>query len=193
MEGTSSTSEFTRRLREAIETSEQSLDSVAEAVGLGGRQALHPYLTGRVEPTLQRVEQLAKVLHVDRRWLAGWQPKGGPLGTRRPLADDEQWEQAITAFYRYAARQTLGALPPDPKERRSLLRKSDKAAKYAAYCGYRHMENPAGWEGDFPVRKLCYLVGNVIFLNAADREVARICMYLGKHESTRMRVMSARP
>lgn len=76
MKGPPSTSEFTQRLREALKTSGQSIGNVAKAAGLGGRQSLHPYLTGRVEPTLRRVEQLAKVLHVDRRWLAGWQDKG---------------------------------------------------------------------------------------------------------------------
>lgn len=182
------TSEFTQRLSAAIKTSGQSIGDVAKAAGLGGRQSLHPYLTGRVEPTLKRVEQLAKVLHVDRRWLAGWQDKGGPKGSRSPL-DDDEWEQAITALYRYAARQALGDLPSDPEERRALLRRSAKEAGHAAYCGYRHLEKPDGWEGDFPTRKHCYKINTHIFLNAASGEVARICMYTGREGVSRMRVM----
>lgn len=183
--------EFPRRLRDALTASQQSIAEVARAAGLGGRQSLHPYLTGRVEPTIQRVEQFARLLRVDPRWLAGWQDKGGPRGTRC-LLDDDEWKQAITALYRYAARQALGDLPSDPEERRALLRRSAKSAGYAAYCGYRHLEKPDGWEGDFPTRKLCYRINKLIFLNAASGEVARICMYTGREGGTRMRLISSR-
>lgn len=184
--------EFPRRLRDALTASQQSIAEVARAAGLGGRQSLHPYLTGRVEPTIQRVEQFARLLRVDPRWLAGWQDKGGPLrGTRCPLTDRE-WEQALRAHYRHAVRRGLDALPTDAKDRRAICRKADKTASGAAYYALRRGENLEGVDVAIPARKRSYRVGKVVMLRNAGGEVARIRAYPQLYSGERMRVISNR-
>lgn len=72
------TSAFPGRLREARTAAGVSMAALAGMCGYGDRQLIHAYESGRVSPTLVLTEQMAAVLGVDPRWLAGWQDEGGP-------------------------------------------------------------------------------------------------------------------
>jgi len=63
---------FAERLRQAMDEGGHSATSIALACGLGGRQALHVYLSGTCDPTITLTARLAAELGKDPSWLAGY-------------------------------------------------------------------------------------------------------------------------
>ena len=170
------TTGFAGRLHQALEASGLTHREVAEMVGLGGRQAIQPYLTGRVEPTLSRVEQFASALRVDPGWLAGWQEYGGPRLEDSANLHRADFEKAVLALYRYAWRHCTdpNKVPTDPTEHRAYYRREDRKAIRTARHVLKSSENPAGCRVRLPSDNLSYKVDKRIVLRDDAGVIAEV-------------------
>lgn len=168
--------EFAGRLLQALRATGIRQQTVAEEAGLGGRQAIQPYLTGRVEPTLRRVEQFAQALQVEPGWLAGWQEVGGPRPPDAEPLDGSDFEAAVRALYRYAWRQCLdpSAVPWDPSEHRAYYRREERTAKAACKHALKNGENRRGCRVRLPSCTLSYKIKSSIFLRDESGFIAEV-------------------
>jgi transcriptional regulator with XRE-family HTH domain len=167
---------FAGRLHQALKASGLTQQEVAEKVGLGGRQAIQPYLTGRVEPILKRVEQLASALCVEPGWLAGWQEYGGARPENSESLHWADFEKAVLALYRYAWRHCMdpGKVPTNPTEHRAYYRREDRKATTSAQHALKNGENPEGCRVRLPLDSLSYQVERRIVLRDDAGVIAEV-------------------